>query len=345
MKTRAEDLPPKGRFHYHQGVFLSGMSMVYALTRKEVYYEYIKAWIDSVIDEDGTVKYMHKGELDDIQAGNLLYLVYDKTGDERYKKTLDYLIDLLKHWNKNEKGGFWHKDIHPHQMWLDGIYMGSPIMAEYAKRFGDVSLYREVEKQTELMNTYLRDEKNGLFYHGWDCSKQKHWSDPVTGRSPEKWGRAMGWYTMAMLDIMEKYPEDSPKRKLYRDSERAIIKALLEYRDEESGLWYNITDKGGQEGNYLEASCTCLYVYAICKGIRLGVLDESLKTEAEKSYRGVMNLMEEAENGDFLVTNVVIGTGIDDYAYYASVPTSVNDLHGVGAFLMMCSEYYKLFKK
>ncbi len=343
MRINAEDLPPKGRFHYHQGVFLRGMQMIYEITNDEKYFDYIKRWVDSVIDENGNVKCMQKDELDDIQAGNLLYFLYDKTNDERYMTAIKALIGLLENWKKNEKGGFWHKDRHPDQMWLDGIYMASPFMAEYARRTNNAEFYEEVEKQTDLMNTYLKDEKTGLFFHGWDCSKKVHWCDKETGRSPEKWGRAMGWYTMAMLDIMENYPPESEKRKLFAENERSIINALLKFRDSGSKVWYNIVDKGGMEGNFLEASCTCLYVYSLCKGVRMGVLDDSFKETARESYDGVMKLMREDASGDFFVSNVVIGTGIDNFAYYASVPRNENDLHGVGAFLMMCAEYYKLF--
>lgn len=345
MKTPACDLPPKGRFHYHQGVFLSGMNAVYHITKEPCYEKYIKDWVDSLVDADGNIIYWENTELDDIMPANLLFDLYDKTKDERYKKVLNQCADLLKSWPCNEFGGFWHKEMYKNQMWLDGIYMAGPFMARYAKVFGKTEFLDILEKQTKLMNEHLRDEKDGLFFHGWDATKTAKWANRVTGRSPEKWGRAMGWYTVAMLDILEQLSEDDERRSFYTENERLIMDSLLKYCDKEKHMWYQIVDKGGMNGNYIELSCSCLYLYSICKGISMGVFDESYQSVAEKIYHAIISLIETDENGNVYIGHVCIGTGIDDYEYYVNVPTSVNDLHGVGAFVLMCCEYYKLFKK
>ena len=343
MKRKAEELPPKGRFHYHQGVFLLGMYEIYLLTKKEKYFEYIKAWVDSLIDKNGEILYMEKTELDDIQPGNLLFPLFEKTGDERYKKAMDMLINLLDNWEKTYDGGFWHKDSYAaKQMWLDGIYMAAPFMARYAKKFGRADLWAEVKKQTELMNEHLRDEKTGLFYHAWDSEKSVFWADKETGRSPEFWGRAMGWYTVAMLEIMETLPEESPDREFYAECERKIINSLVKYSDEKTGLWYQIVDKKDNPDNWPELSCTFLYIASIAKGIKMGVFDESYKKHIEKAVKTIKEMLE-FEGDDLMVGDVVVGTGVEFYKYYVSQPKCKNDLHGVGAFLIMCGELVKLY--
>ena len=134
-KFQAADLPPKGHFHYHQGVFLSGVYQTWQLCGEERYFRYMKDWVDSCVDENGEIHTYDRGQLDDIQPGILLFPLYEKTGDVRYKKALDTLLPVIRDFPRNEAGGFWHKQWYPDQMWLDGLYMAGPISAEYGKKF------------------------------------------------------------------------------------------------------------------------------------------------------------------------------------------------------------------
>lgn len=339
-KYTAENLPPKDHFHYHQGVFLSGMYQTYLLCQDEKYFQYMKDWVDAYVDEDGNVRDYEDGKLDDIQPGILFYPLWRRTGDEKYKKALDFLLPMIHDFPRNEVGGFWHMHGLPHQMWLDGLYMAGPISAEYAACFNKPEYLDIAAEQALLMQKYTLDRETGLMYHAWDCSKQADWCDKETGLAPEFWGRSIGWVPVAVLDEMDFMPEDYPARNELREMVRNLLEAVCRYQSEE-GRWYQVVNKGGQEGNWLENSCSCLYVAAICKAVRLGILSEKYMEQAVKGYEAVINSLG-WEGEDMLVGNVCIGTGVGDYKHYCDRPTCTNDLHGVGAFLIMCVEMQKM---
>ncbi len=341
-KYKAADLPPKGHFHYHQGVFLSGVYKTYQACGEKKYFQYIKDWVDASIDKDGTPVDFNKGHLDDLQPGILMYALLDETGDVKYKKALDLLVTALKDMPRNEIGGFWHKDDLPDQMWLDGLYMGGPIGAEYGARFDAPECFDLVAEQVLLMEQATKDEKTGLLYHAWDSSKAESWADKETGLSPEFWGRSIGWVPVAVLDDLDFIPKDHKKRSEMERFVRELLQTVCNYQSDQ-GRWYQVVDKGGQEGNWLETSCSCLFVAAICKAAGKGILPESYLEQARKGFEGVIDSL--GWNGeDLLVGNVCIGTGVGDYKHYCDRPTSVNDLHGVGAFLIMCTEMQKFWR-
>ncbi|WP_256992174.1 glycoside hydrolase family 105 protein [Paenibacillus sp. XY044] len=336
-KFEPELLPPD-RFHYHQGVFLSGMEKCWQQTGKDPYYDYIKRWVDSQILADGSIKKYNPDELDDIQPGVLLFNLYEQTGDERYKKALHTLVPLLKNWNTNPSGGFWHKGHYPNQMWLDGLYMAGPIAVQFGKTFGDSDYFDMMAFQAVLMAEHTKDPGTGLMYHGWDETKEAAWADPETGLAPEFWGRAIGWYPVALLEMFEHLPEDHKDKAALTGILQELLTALTKYQDSASGLWYQVVDKGDRPDNWLESSCTALYVHAIAKAVRFGYLDESYLQYAWKGYQGVIDTLKFDGNGSVIIGQICIGTGIGDYAHYIARPTSENDLHGAGAFILMCVE-------
>lgn len=341
QKFAPEDLPPKGRFHYHQGVFLSGMEKTYELCEDEKYFNYIKGWVDSIIKEDGSIDTFDAGQLDDIQPGVLLFKLYEKTGDERYKIALDTLLPIIKNFKRNNvNNGFWHKEVHSEQMWLDGLYMAGPISCMYGKTFGDSYYFDESTFQAKLMAKVTKDDKTGLWYHAWDSVNQKPWADPATGRSPEFWGRSIGWVPVALLEELDYLPEDHKDREEIIKLTVELLEAVAKYQDTESGLWWQVVDKGGMEGNWLESSCTCLFVAALCKAVRAGLMDKKYLEVAQKGYEGIINRLGYNENG-VIIDNICIGTGVGDYAHYCARPTSENDLHGVGSYLIMVTEVAK----
>ena len=335
-KFQAQELPPKGHFHYHQGVFLSGVYQTYRLCGDRRYFDYIKGWVDSCVNEKGEIHECDLGELDDIQPGILLYPLLDETGDERYKKALDTLLAAIKDFPRNEIGGFWHKVDCPEQMWLDGLYMGGPIAAEYGSRFHQPEFLDLVVKEALLMREKTRDEKTGLWYHAWDYAKKQEWADPETGLSSEFWGRSIGWVPVAVLDDLDFLPEDHPGYEKLCALVKELLEAVCRYQSED-GRWYQVVNKGGMEGNWLENSCSCLFVAAICKAVKKGILPEEYLEKARRGYEGVIRSLE-WDGDDLLVGNVCIGTGVGDYRHYCERPVSVNDLHGVGAFLLMCAQ-------
>ncbi|WP_349774544.1 glycoside hydrolase family 88/105 protein [Paenibacillus cellulositrophicus] len=336
-KFEPEQLPPD-RFHYHQGVFLSGMEKCWRQTGKDQYFDYIKRWVDSQILADGSIKKYNPDELDDIQPGVLLFNLFEQTGDERYKQALHTLVPLLKSWRTNPSGGFWHKGHCPNQMWLDGLYMAGPIAVQFGKTFGDSKYFDMMAYQAILMSKKTKDPNTGLMYHGWDETKEASWADPETGLAPEFWGRAIGWYPVALLEMFEHLPEDHKDKAELTVILQDLLAALPKYQDPVSGLWYQVVDKGDRPDNWLESSCTALYVHAIAKAVRFGYLDESYLEYAWKGYQGVIDTLKFDENGRVIIGQICIGTGIGDYAHYIARPTSENDLHGAGAFILMCTE-------
>ena len=336
-KFEPELLPPE-RFHYHQGVFLSGMEKCWRQTNKSKYYDYIKRWVDSHILADGSIMNFNPDELDDIQPGVLLFTLYEQTGDERYKKALFNLVPLLKSWKTNPSGGFWHKEHYPKQMWLDGLYMAGPIAVQFGKTFNQSDYFDMMTYQAILMEKHTKDPDTGLLYHGWDETKEANWADPITGLAPEFWGRAIGWYPVALLEMFDHLPEDHKDKQMLTSILQDLLVALTKYQDSDTGLWYQVIDKGNLSDNWLENSCTSLFVQAIAKAVRMGYLDAKYMKYAWKGYNGVIDTLKYDEKGNLLIGNICIGTGIGDYAHYIARPTSENDLHGAGAFILMCVE-------
>ena len=343
-KFAPEDLPPKGRFHYHQGVFLSGVLNTYRITKDERLFEYIKGWVDSCLDENGEPTHFDLSWLDDMQPGILLFDLYEKTKNPVYKRLLDKIIVYSKDLKKNPEGGFWHKGELPHQMWLDGMYMGGGVMTKYAVENGLDELLDTVYLQMKLMNKHNKDEKTGLYYHAWDYSKKEDWADAQTGRSGYFWGRALGWYVVAMFEIADLLPENDKRRVDFIESGIALVNALLKYQDAESGMWYQIVDRTDDERNWTEVSCSCLILYAMCIAVRIGALDkEEMRGVITKCYQGVIDTLN--IEGDYIgVRKVCVGTNVGDYEFYLNRPTSENDLHGVGAFLLAVAEYSKVYE-
>jgi unsaturated rhamnogalacturonyl hydrolase len=348
-KFTAEELPPTKRFHYHQGVFLSGMERIYLLSGDKKYFNYIKDWVDYNIDEKGDVRFdEYSRQFDDMMPAILLFNLYKETKDERgenrYKKVLDAFAPMVEMWPTNARGGFWHKYEHPNQMWLDGLYMIGPYSAMYAHHFNTKPYFFEtVYQQMNLMRRNMTDPKTGLLCHAWDDSKMEDWADKDTGLSSEFWGRAIGWYAVAIMDILDYLPSDHPRRHEFKSAAIDIINALLRFQDEESGMWFQVVDKGSEAGNWLETSCSCLFTYAIAKAIKTGLLHPSYMKPLRRAYEGIIKSLT-FENDDLIVDHICIGTCVGDYQFYIDRPTVKNDLHGMGAFLLMCTEYHDVCK-
>jgi unsaturated rhamnogalacturonyl hydrolase len=253
---------------------------------------------------------------------------------------------MLRH-PRTREGGFWHKHIYPHQMWLDGIYMGSPFLAEYAAVIGENGLFDDVAHQVTLMYAKAVDKNTGLLYHGYDESRGMKWADDVTGCSPNFWGRAIGWYMAAIVDILDFLPGEHARRNDIINILKNTTDALIKVQDQKSGLWYQVLDKGDKEGNYLETSASSMYTYAILKGCRKGYLKTSVKQAAEKAFSSLVNDMVYIDRDGYAnLKNVcqVSGLGNNPYRdgsfeYYMSEPVIENDLKGVGALIQAASEF------
>ncbi|BDR52180.1 unsaturated rhamnogalacturonyl hydrolase YteR [Bombiscardovia nodaiensis] len=348
-KYKAADLPPAHHFHYHQGVFLSGVYQTYLLDGRESEFDYMKDWVDSNLTPDGKVLNQEDICLDDIMPGILIFPIYERTGDERYRHALDFLTDEIDHYRKNDEGGFWHRTDVPRQMWLDGLYMGGPFMTEYGRRFNRPDMIDEACKQALLMREKTEVKSTGLWRHVYDPDRVYPFSDPETGLSPEYWGRSVGWVPVALLDDLDNIPEDHPDRPKIIQALQDLLTAVCKYQGPD-GRWWQVLDKVKQAGNWPENSCSSLFVAAIAKAVRLGLLDESYLEQAKRGYQGVIDSLKWQDTTDkdgspardLLIGDVCIGTGPGTYQDYCDRPTSVNDLHGLGAFLLMCAQMQRI---
>lgn len=356
MKQYApEDLPPKGSFFYHQGVFLSGMQQVYELTGNEDYFNYVKAYVDSCITPEGEIpgfnhelitpelEWLQKTaitRLDNRMPCLLLYQLWEKTGETRYKRAMDFLIQSMYYWPINLQGGYWHMMNQPYQMWLDGAYMVGPMCVMYDRLFGAPTLRERAVRQIFLMDDFMKDQKTGLYFHGWDESKQEGWADHETGLSGQIWGRAVGWYGVAVLDILELLPEAHRAIPRLKQIAKDLLQNLSRYQDKNTGLWYQVVDRPGASGNWVESSCSCLFAYAYAKAMRMGILQPDYKPVLQEAYDGIVRLLQTDESGKLVLDRVCVGTCIESgtYEYYINRPTTCNDLHGAGAFVLMCTE-------
>jgi unsaturated rhamnogalacturonyl hydrolase len=334
------DKAPKWR--YDQGVILKGIEGIWNATGDAKYFNYIQKSMDYYVKEDGSIKgYKHdEYNIDHVNNGKLLLLLYRVTGKEKYKKAADRLRDQLRDHPRTSEGSFWHKKIYENQVWLDGLYMGQPFYAEYAMLFHDDSAFNDITRQFVLIEKNTRDAKTGLLYHGWDESGKQQWADKTTGRSPNVWGRALGWYGMAMVDALEFFPAKHPGR----DSIIAILnrfaKAVTNFQDAKTGLWYDVVDKPKEAKNYLEASASSMLVYTLAKGVRNGYLPAACLTNAKKGYAGIIKqfIKVEEERTNLYGTVAVSGLGGNPYRdgsfeYYMSEPVIINDPKGMGAFI------------
>jgi unsaturated rhamnogalacturonyl hydrolase len=321
---------------------------VWLQTNERKYYEYIKRNIDEFVRPNGDIRTYRLEEynLDQINEGKLLFLLYNETGDERYKKAACLLRKQLQTHPRTSEGGFWHKQIYPHQMWLDGIYMASPFYAEFARRFSEPEAYDDVARQIVLAGKHTHDPGTGLFYHGWDESRSQQWANPETGCSPSFWGRAMGWYAMAIPDVLDHFPEDHPKRDSLLAIFQDLVRGIVAVQDKASGVWYQVLDQGGREGNYLEASASCMFVYALAKGGRKGYLDRGTLDAARRGHDGILEQFVKVDDSGLVnLTGIcsVAGLGGEPYRdgsfeYYVSEKVIANEYKGLGAFILASVE-------
>lgn len=333
-------------WRYEPGVILTALRYLWLKTHDARYFDYIKANIDAFVEPDGSIRTycIEEFNLDQINEGKLLCFLYEQTGDEKYKKAAYLLREQLRRHPRTSENGFWHKQIYPHQMWLDGIYMACPFYAEFGRIFDEPAAYDDVTHQICLIEEHTRDHKTGLLYHAWDESKSQVWADPQTGRSPHFWGRAVGWYLMALVDVLDILPEDHPHRGRVLSILEQTVPALSAVQDPSTGVWYQILDQGERQSNYLEASASCMFVYAIARGVRRGYIDQKYLEIARKGYAGILSeFIRLDEQGQPHVHEICSVAGLDQrrngsFEYYIGEEVVADDYKGVGPFIMASIE-------
>lgn len=353
------DFQPKLKWDYCHGLELRAMLYVARKYNREDILDYALSYADTMVNADGTIKKYKITDysLDRINSGKYLFDVYDLTGEERYKNALDLLRSQFENQPRNEDGTFWHKKIYPHQVWLDGIYMGSPYLVEYASRYESgeqqATDYADAINQMIQAAKLTYDAESGLFRHACDVSRQMFWCDSITGHSQHCWGRALGWYAMALVDNLEMIPTDSPQREQVVEIIQYLASQLQRYADKETGLWYQVMDRSGEAGNYLESSASCMFTYALYKGVRIGVLPSSYLTVADKAWNNILDrFIKVDENGLVSITEVCAVAGLGgknnrpgDYNYYITEMKRDNDAKAVGPFILAALEVEMLQEK
>ena len=349
------DFRDKPKWSYTPGLVLQGMSKVFEQTKNQKIYDYIYDYPNRMIEEDGKIKTykMSNYNLDMIKAGDIIYYLYNKNKEPRYKKVMDTLHKQLEAQPTTSEGGYWHKKIYPYQMWLDGVYMAEPFHAKYTKSFmeGDEAqkMYDKIVLQFDLIEKHSRDPKTGLYYHGWDESKEQKWANKETGLSQHFWSRGMGWYGMALVDVLDYLPENHSGRERIVKYLNQYAEAIVKYQDEKTGTWYQVLNLPDREGNYLEATGTSMFTYVLAKGVNKGYLPKQYLDNANKAFDGILETFITVEDNGVVNLNKccgVAGLGGNPYRdgtfeYYIGEIIRSNDPKGTGPFMMAALELNK----
>lgn len=336
------------KWSYDHGVVQDGMNAVWRRTGNATYFKYIQKDMDAFISADGqidTYKQDHFN-IDNVKNGTVLLNLYKVTGQVKYFNAATLLWEQLQKQPRTRQGGFWHKQIYPNQVWLDGLYMGQPFYAAYAALTGHTKAFNDIASQFLWIEKNTRDAKTGLLYHGWDESKAEKWADPKTGLSPHIWARAMGWYGMALVETLDYFPQNHPQRKELIGILNRLAAAIKSTQNDKTGVWYDILDLPNEKGNYFESSASAMFIYTLAKGVRLGYLPAGYFAVAAKGYKGMrQEFIEQRAEGKVNLKGTVSVSGLGgkpyrdgSYAYYMSEKVVSNDPKGVGAFLLAANE-------
>jgi len=348
---------PRSRWDYTSGLFALSLQQLAAATGDTTLRNAGDRIVTSYVGADGAIATYGFDDfnIDMVTPGRALLGVYERQPDVRLKTALATLRRQLAQQPRTSEGGFWHKLRYPHQMWLDGLYMGSPFLAAYGKAFGDPAAFDDVAKQILLIDKHLHDAKTGLYYHAWDEARQQDWADKATGLSPNFWGRSIGWYGMAIVDVLDYLPPTQHELEEINAVLRRVAEGIARWQDPATGAWWQVVDQGGREGNYLEATASSMFVYTLAKAINRGYLPrEKYLPVARRGYEALIReFIRTGADGRVSLTRCcsVAGLGYTNSAgrardgsfeYYISEPIVDNDLKGVGPFILAGLEVEQL---
>lgn len=346
------DFQPALKWDYCHGVELQAFLNLYEVCGDEKYRDYAIAYADTMVNIDGSIKKykLEDYNIDRVNTGKILFRIYEYTKNEKYLKAINLLRSQMDTHPRNDDGGFWHKKIYPHQMWLDGLYMAEPFMAEYAKRNNRPQDFADIINQFKIVAKHTYDPENGLYRHACDVSRQMFWADSISGQSKHSWGRAMGWYAMAIVDALEFIPENQEGRDDVLAILNNIATQLKRIQDAETSLWYQVLDRSGDEGNYLESSCSAMFIYSLFKASRLGYIAAEYRDVALKGYEGFLKEFVEVDaDGLTNITRACAVAGLGgkdnrsgDYNYYINETIRANDPKAVGPFINAVIEFSKI---
>ena len=334
----------KSTWNYIDGCMIKAVIELYHITGNKKYLEFADSFINYFVNEDGSIQSYDPKEynLDNVNAGKTLFDLYKLTGREKYRKAIDTVYSQLKGQPRTSTGNFWHKMIYPNQIWMDGLYMAQPFYMQYEVEYNNKANCRDSYEQFLHVYDLMRDTRNGLYYHAYDDSREAFWCDPVTGLSDNFWLRALGWYAMALVDTMEVMPEEMDEEKarlgaVYKE----LIDAMLPYQDQESGMWYQVVNRGRIQPNYPETSGSAIFAYAIMKSVRLGYLDERYFAFGRKAFDGICEKYLSEENGELQLGGICLVAGLGNkemwegtFDYYMREPVVKNEAKGVAPLIL-----------
>ena len=340
----------KPKWEYTPTLMARAFVELYTATRDTAYLAHAQRFADQFIGADGTILTYKQSlyNMDRIQGGNFLILLNAINPQPQYAVAIETLRDQLREQPRTEEGGFWHKQVYEHQMWLDGLFTGTTFYARYADYKPEPEAWSDIARQFIVVDQHTR-KPNGLNHHGWDESRRMGWSDSLTGCSPETWGRAEGWSVMALVDVLELMPKDQPERPELVAILQRVMDALMAVQDKQTHLWYQVPDRAGEEGNYLESTCSAMYCYAMTKGVRIGVLPAAYKVEARIVLEG-LKTHKLRTNADGTLSLIdccaVAGLGGNPYrdgtySYYIHERIREDDPKGVAPLILACIELGK----
>ena len=344
----AKDL---GAWGYAKSLYLYGEYLVYKRTHEPRYLQYIKDWIDSHLDANGVVtntnaqgvtSQIKYDNLDSMLPGNLLLLLYHETRDAKYKLAADRIRQRFDTYPRTKDGGFWHATSKSRewQLWGDGVFMSMPFLVRYGNLFGDSKYTNdEATRQLIIYASHLNDPKTRLMFHAYDESGQSTWADKETKHSPEIWCRAMGWFGMTLIEVLELLPQNHPSRPRLISQLQQLVDAWARYQDPKTGLWYQVVDKGQDPQNWLETSSSSMYTYVTAMAVDRGYVPKHIQAVAKKGYAGVLSKISLEADGMTNLIDICEGTNVADLAYYYGRKRSTNDFHGLGAFLIMNEKF------
>ena len=338
----------QNKWNYIDGCMITALLSLYEMTGNERYFTFAKDFIDYFVQPDGSIRTYDVTEynLDNINTASNLFFLYDKTGDEKYKLALDHVRTQLDTMPRTKEGSFWHKDIYPNQVWLDGLYMAEPFYMRYETKFRKMEKCSDVIHQFKNVEKYMKDPKTGLYYHGYDESREMYWADPVTGCSPNFWLRSLGWFSLALTETAQACDEALYYEKRYLIGLLEKLADALQPFQDETGMFYQVPDKKDAEGNYLETSGTALIAYAILKAVRLGFIAPRYAKMAEKAFDGICDAyLSKNEDGTLKLGGICLVAGLGgkqhrdgSLEYYFSEPVVENEAKGVAPFLLAYTE-------
>jgi unsaturated rhamnogalacturonyl hydrolase len=339
--ARYPDPDKFGSWSYPRGLYLFGQYLVYRRTGDKRYLDYIQKWVDSHIDAEGHPDHAIRA-LDDVLAANLLVVLYHETHEQRYKLAAETFRHRFDDYPRTTDGGFWHATVPSRQwqLWLDGTYMDLPFLLRYGKEFNDERYTQhEAVRQLIVYGSHLQDKRTGLLFHAYDESGKAPWADPRTHHSSYFWCRSIGWYGMALVDTLDVIPANEHGRRRLISILRMLVKALARFQDPKTGLWYQVVDKTTLPGNWTETSSSAMFTYIIDVAVKRGYVSRKYHRIAAKGYQGVLSRLTVGSDGLTNLTGICEGTNVGDLNFYLKRKRNTNDLHGLGAFLIMNEEW------